>query len=472
MKGHKDENDKKKDKLERHDKDKKHEKDEKNDKDDKHDKGGSHNKDESRDKGGNHDQQKKHDKVSHDKDHSRKGKHDDKHKKDLKLSPKQLELYKRCSRMQKIVENQDKTKLYIYKSTDDQEVVNLRQQMANCINTTKFSKNVTDPGSSQPNSAGDCKIIISKDQVIACARNMHKNGLNKIAVMSFASPHDQGGPYKKGIITQETSIVSQTLLLGSLLSPSARPFYISKKSHKDKGKDKDKSGHKSTMDSLNNGIIYSPSVPVITNGGDKLCNSKDVFYIDVISVSPVKLRKKASSTKGGHGKNKHGDKNAKAGHNDKSLQEKIIPIMEKKIRDTIYVAASVKVDGIILGAFGCGSGGNDPQIISKIFKKVLITDGYAGHFKQIIFSVPGNYIPKAFQECFKEYLPKEDNASQEREPVIEEESHGEEESQSINSSYSEEESSKNGNDNVKVPNSDDDGKSDSGKHDDEEEDIC
>lgn len=54
---------------------------------------------------------------------------------------------------------------------------------------------------------------------------MHESNLNKIAVMNFANPYCPGGPYEKGKVTQETCIVSQTLLIGSLLTSSARPFF-------------------------------------------------------------------------------------------------------------------------------------------------------------------------------------------------------------------------------------------------------
>lgn len=75
-------------------------------------------------------------------------------------------------------------------------------------------------------------------------------------------------------------------LIGSLLTQSARPFYSDKYAHKEKSK------NKGNADYLNNDLIYSPMVPVVTNNDGKFYNENDVFYVDVISVSPIiKIKK-------------------------------------------------------------------------------------------------------------------------------------------------------------------------------------
>lgn len=41
---------------------------------------------------------------------------------------------------------------------------------------------------------------------------------------------------------------------------------------------------------------------------------------------------------------------------------------------------------LILSAFGCGSYGNPPEQISKIFKDVIYND-FSGHFDNIVFAI-------------------------------------------------------------------------------------
>ena len=205
-----------------------------------------------------------------------KGNQDQKNEEKTPINKKQFDIHNRCKLMLSIVNNQDKNKLYTFHSSDEtHELVNLRQQMANCINTTKFNKNIADPGPFKSNSIGDCKINICCTTAIECARRMHENKLNKIAVMSFANPHCPGGPYKKGVVTQETCIVSQTLLLGSLLNQSVRPFYSEKSKNTD----------------LNNGLIYSPMVPVVTDNDGNFYNSDKISLSSV--ATPVLTKKRA-----------------------------------------------------------------------------------------------------------------------------------------------------------------------------------
>ena len=323
---------------------------------------------------------------------------------------------------------------------------------------------------------------------------MHKKGLKSIVVMNFASPFAPGGFYKKGFITQETSIVSQTLLFASLLSQSAKPYYFRKED-----------GEKYNF--LNNGLIYSPHVPVIADGEPRVKEAKekgngnddyklkeklilyspeDVFYVDVVSVSsvnPMLLSKQRqgyqSHGRGGHHhfgghdddhkqkgqyndhkqkgqyndhkqkgqyndkkqkghdddddkqKGQYNDHKQKGQYNDKKQKghdddddkqkghddlDKIKSSMERKIRDTIYIAASSKADALVLGAFGCGRSGLSPGVISKIFRKVLIDEGYGSYFKRIDFPIQGDAkLIYSFTKNLKNSQSKDDSNTENEE---------------------------------------------------------
>lgn len=59
----------------------------------------------------------------------------------------------------------------------------------------------------------------------------------------------------------------------------------------------------------------------------------------------------------------------------------------QKIRLMLSIPAKHGVENLILGAWGCGVFGNDPQIMSNFFEQVLIGEGYASLYKNVVFAI-------------------------------------------------------------------------------------
>jgi len=64
----------------------------------------------------------------------------------------------------------------------------------------------------------------------------------------------------------------------------------------------------------------------------------------------------------------------------------IKPVMHKRIIKLLAVAHKHGHESLVLGAWGCGAFGNDGQLISNIFKDILMNN-FPGIFKQIIFAI-------------------------------------------------------------------------------------
>ena len=136
-------------------------------------------------------------------------------------------------------------------------------------------------------------------------------------------------------------------------------------------------------------IIYIPNVTVFKTDNDIFCKMLDEkfwYNIDIISC---------------------------AAHNQKAYKlpyEQLKNLNYTKIKAIIECAVENNIDNLILGAFGCGAFANDPQMVSKIFKKILIDEGYFKYFINVhfaIFTMPHETKNlDQFKDTFSKYIKK------------------------------------------------------------------
>jgi len=119
-------------------------------------------------------------------------------------------------------------------------------------------------------------------------------------------------------------------------------------------------------------IVYSEDVAFFGNDG--------IFNIDIItSPAPnIKLKIKPDITK-------------------------VTGIFESRIKNILEVAIDNKVNALVLGAFGCGAFGNNPNIVAEALRKALKSEHYENYFNEIVFAIKAskdnaNYI--AFKNVF------------------------------------------------------------------------
>eukprot|EP00930_Biecheleria_cincta_P074543 TRINITY_DN61761_c0_g1_i1.p1 TRINITY_DN61761_c0_g1~~TRINITY_DN61761_c0_g1_i1.p1 ORF type:complete len:286 (+),score=52.04 TRINITY_DN61761_c0_g1_i1:91-948(+) len=62
--------------------------------------------------------------------------------------------------------------------------------------------------------------------------------------------------------------------------------------------------------------------------------------------------------------------------------------LQKKIAGILRIAAENRHRMLVLGAWGCGAFGNDPELVAKTFHTEILR--YANLFDEIIFAIPGN----------------------------------------------------------------------------------
>lgn len=171
----------------------------------------------------------------------------------------------------------------------------------------------------------------------------------KVLLLNFASGIHPGGGILNGSDSQEESICR-----GSTL-------YISLNDEKGNLYEEFYNYHKNIGNLYSDRIIYTKDIIVFKNN-DLLLDKNDWYKIDVISCAAPNLK----------------DKNI--------LDLELFNIMKSRIKNIFEVAIDNEKDTIILGAFGCGSYNNNPNVVSLAFKVLL--DEYKKYFKNVIFAIP------------------------------------------------------------------------------------
>ena len=86
-------------------------------------------------------------------------------------------------------------------------------------------------------------------------------------------------------------------------------------------------------------------------------------------------------------------------------EEQVNNVMEKRIEQILHIAQNEKCDTLILGAFGCGVFGNDPEFVANAFHN-LLNAKFKDVFSEVIFAVPTFGKANPNYEAFKKVFPE------------------------------------------------------------------
>lgn len=193
-------------------------------------------------------------------------------------------------------------------------------------------------------------ISIINNTVINTIIDMRgKEKKDNIIALNFASAKNPGGGFRNGANAQEESIVRASALYKCLMRNSEFYEY-----------------HRLQNSPLyTNRMIYSPDVPIFRNDeGCLLLNPIKCSFITSPAVNANLARKRGIS------------------------EEVIKKVMDDRI-DKILTLTLEKIPKIIiLGAFGCGVFGNNPDIIAKIFASNIRKRLNLLNNTNIIFAIP------------------------------------------------------------------------------------
>lgn len=223
--------------------------------------------------------------------------------------------------------------------------------------------------------AEPAKITLRNQDTLEAAFELHqrrKETEKPVLVLNFANPYRPGGGIRSKPGTQEEHLCVKTTLLCSLETEEAWPFYQTNLD----------CGTQAQTDT----ILYSPNTVVIRN--PNLSLREDPFPIAVMTVSaPIASR----------------------------MEPEELPNLENILRNRIYSMIRTTVEEgytrLVLGAWGCGNFGNDPELVAKLFYQVLIEYNkddeicFANCLEEIIMAVFDNTAEQIRYRSFAFYFP-------------------------------------------------------------------
>lgn len=211
-------------------------------------------------------------------------------------------------------------------------------------------------GSTIPNLTKDrgrkMRLSVSGNRTFQAAQLMAaRNPGKRVAVLNFASATSPGGGVKHGSSAQEESLCRCSTLYPVLNRRNLREKFYS--------------FHWERHDSLyTDSCIYSPGIKVIKS--DELQPERlpeDMWFdVDVITCAAPNFRKSQPLP-----------------------EDELRELHLKRGRKILDVALDNGVDGLVLGAFGCGAFRNDPSVVASAYAQLM--EEYKGAFDDVEFAV-------------------------------------------------------------------------------------
>jgi uncharacterized protein (TIGR02452 family) len=177
----------------------------------------------------------------------------------------------------------------------------------------------------------------------ACVRILSQVPATRVAILNFASASKPGGGFLNGRQAQEEAIARASALYPSLTRHGEMYEF----------------GRADRNPLYSDYMIYSPDVPFFRDDSGQLLEQP--FCVSVITAAAP---------------------NAKE-CNTETHRRAIRGTMKNRLRKVIYLAVEHGHRVLLLGAFGCGVFGNDPNEVATIEKELLVDEQLGQYFDLI-----------------------------------------------------------------------------------------
>ena len=200
------------------------------------------------------------------------------------------------------------------------------------------------PGAALPvrerNAFAETRVQVSNETTLGAARRLVERGLRPLA-LNFANGIQPGGGFLEGARAQEEVLCRSSALYLTLVGEAMYAEH-----------------HKRSRPDSSDWAILSPDVPVFRmDDGMELPQPWLLSFITCAApYAPAIGQPQAGN------------------------------LLQKRIRRLLAIAQSYRYAALVLGAWGCGAFGNDPQRAAEDFRQALEND-FSGAFSEIVFAI-------------------------------------------------------------------------------------
>jgi uncharacterized protein (TIGR02452 family) len=218
----------------------------------------------------------------------------------------------------------------------------------------------------EPMAGLETSIQVTGESTLAATRRLAASADGEVGALNFASAHHPGGGFLSGAAAQEESLARASGLYACLRA--APDFYRS---------------HRANRDPLySDRVVYSPSVPVFRDDAGVLL--EEPYRVAILTAAApnagVLLER------------------------EPSRMAQVRAALRSRSAKVLAAAHHHGHRELVLGAWGCGVFGNDPEGMAALFAEHLLGGVFTGRFAQVLFAVldptPGRRIHKAFARTF------------------------------------------------------------------------
>ena len=199
----------------------------------------------------------------------------------------------------------------------------------------------------------DAKLLTTQESTLDACKRYRFAGQTanaRIGALNFASAKNPGGGFLRGSQAQEESIARSSALYASLVTCKEDYYDFNRRQNTLLYSDR---------------MIYSPDCTIFRDEDSALLATP--YEVDVLT-SPA-------PNKGAIKQNK------------RSEIARVPDTFARRIRLMLSLFAQRGCEVLVLGAWGCGVFGNEPEDVATLFEKILVDEGFAALFDEVCFAI-------------------------------------------------------------------------------------
>lgn len=191
-------------------------------------------------------------------------------------------------------------------------------------------------------------ISVQNTSTLEAARELRRR-YERVGLLNFASARNPGGGFLGGARAQEESLARSSGLYTCLLQQPE--FYAY---------------HRELRSCLySDRVIFSPEVPVFCDDNHRPLPAP--YTVSMLTSAAVNV--------------------GALERNEPQNMRLVEAVMARRVRMVLAVAATQKLEALVLGAWGCGVFRCDPELIARLFAEALAEPPIAGQLTEVVFAI-------------------------------------------------------------------------------------